>query len=118
MNTLGKIETNASVDVELDIDSENTASSSWPLAHDYELNTLPKFFQDKVTFYASHRDIPSIKGTSGISPYLAAGVISPRYVLMSLLNRFPDILVATDTEEFSWLNEIIWREFVSTFTLS
>jgi len=108
---LGKIETNTSVDVELDIDSENTASSSWPLARDYELNTLPTFFQDKVTSYASHRDIPSIKGTSGISPYLAAGVISPRYVLISLLNRFPDILVATDTEEFSWLNEIIWREF-------
>jgi deoxyribodipyrimidine photo-lyase len=108
---LGKIETNASVDVELYIDSENTASSSWPLARDYELNTLPNFFQDKVTSYASHRDIPSIKGTSGISPYLAAGVISPRYILMSLLNRFPDILVATDTEEFSWLNEIIWREF-------
>ena len=108
---LGKIETNTSVDVELTVDRENTVSSAWPLARDYELNTLPTFFQDKVTSYASHRDIPSIKGTSGISPYLAAGVISPRYVLISLLNRFPDILIATDTEEFSWLNEIIWREF-------
>ena len=38
-------------------------------------------------------------------------MISPRYVLVSLLNRFPDILIATDSDEFSWLNKIIWREF-------
>ncbi|MFQ3265582.1 MAG: deoxyribodipyrimidine photo-lyase, partial [Colwellia sp.] len=48
---------------------------------------------------------------SGISPYLAAGVISPRYVLRLLLNKYPDLLLAADSEEFSWLNEIIWREF-------
>ena len=108
---LGKIVSNSPGDVELNVDIENTTSSSWPLARDYESNALPTFFQEKVTSYAKHRDIPSIKGTSGISPYLAAGVISPRYVLASILNRFPDILLATDTEEFSWLNEIIWREF-------
>nr|WP_274620741.1 FAD-binding domain-containing protein [Colwellia maritima] len=31
--------------------------------------------------------------------------------MFSLLNRHPDILLATDSDEFSWLNEIIWREF-------
>lgn len=108
---LGKIESKTSIDAEFKVELENTASSSWPLARDYELNTLPTFFQEKITEYANHRDIPSIKGTSGISPYLAAGVISPRYVLASLLNRFPDILIATDSKAFSWLNEIIWREF-------
>ena len=66
---------------------------------------------EKIFNYHSHRDIPSIKGTSGLSPYLAAGVISPRYVLRSLINAYPDILLASDSEEFSWLNELIWREF-------
>jgi len=90
---------------------EDSLSSAWPLAQDYEKLALPRFFQNKVASYSQQRDIPSIKGTSGISPYLAAGVISPRYVLVSLLNRFPDLLIASDSEEFSWLNEIIWREF-------
>lgn len=108
---LGKIASDTSGNVELKAEFENTASSSWPLARDYELHALPIFFQEKVTSYANHRDIPSIKGTSGISPYLAAGVISPKYVLIALLNRFPDILLATDSAEFVWLNEIIWREF-------
>ncbi len=108
---LGKIKSKKLNDVELKSTENNTRSSSWPIAHDYELNTLPTFFQGKLADYAAHRDIPSIKGTSGISPYLAAGVISPRYVLVSLLNSFPDLLLATDSKEFSWLNEIIWREF-------
>jgi deoxyribodipyrimidine photo-lyase len=86
-------------------------SNAWPLATVFEQQILPKFYQEKISTYKLNRDIPSIKGTSGISPYLAAGVISPRYVLRLLLSRYPDILVASDSEEFSWLNEIIWREF-------
>lgn len=86
-------------------------SSAWPLSKEYESTALNSFFSNKISDYADDRDIPSVKGTSGISPYLAAGVISPRFILFSLLNRFPDLLLATDSKEFSWLNEIIWREF-------
>lgn len=86
-------------------------SSTWPLANFFEQQVLPNFYKEKVSTYKLNRDIPSIKGTSGISPYLAAGVISPRYVLRLLLNKFPDLLIASDSEEFTWLNEIIWREF-------
>jgi deoxyribodipyrimidine photo-lyase len=91
--------------------TDESPSSSWPLVHDIEKHVLPTFFNEKVFKYHSQRDIPSIKGTSGLSPYLAAGIISPRYILRSLVNAYPDILIATDSEEFSWLNEIIWREF-------
>ncbi|TMM43133.1 deoxyribodipyrimidine photo-lyase [Colwellia ponticola] len=86
-------------------------SDAWPLSYVIEQQVLATFFQEKISQYQRNRDIPSIKGTSGISPYLATGVISPRYVLRLLLNKYPDILVASDSEEFSWLNEIIWREF-------
>ena len=108
---LPKAHNNTNRNAELLETTGNSESSAWPLAREYEMNVLPKFFQDKVTSYAKYRDIPSAKGTSGLSPYLAAGLISPRYILFALLNRFPDILIATDSEEFSWLNEIIWREF-------
>ena len=96
--------------------AHTNSSSAWPLAKDYESNALISFFSNKISDYADYRDIPSIKGTSGISPYLAAGVISPRFVLFSLLHRFPDLLLATDSKEFSWLNEIIWREFYRHLT--
>jgi len=86
-------------------------SKSWPLSTEFEKNTLPYFYQNKLSSYDEVRDVPSIKGTSGLSPYLAAGVISPRYILWSLLNHSPDILIATDGKDFAWLNEIIWRDF-------
>ena len=86
-------------------------SAQWPLAHIVEQQVIPTFLNEKVHHYASQRDIPSIKGTSGLSPYLALGVISPRYLLTLLINQFPDILTATDSEQFTWLNELIWREF-------
>lgn len=86
-------------------------SAKWPLAELVEQQTLPVFLLEKLMDYAAHRDFPAIKGTSGLSPYLAAGVISPRYVLTQLLALYPDILLAHDRAEFSWVNELIWREF-------
>lgn len=89
----------------------NNCSRLWPLSTEFESSVLPKFFSDKVKDYAHNRDFPSYKATSGASPYLASGLVSSRFLLLSLCNRYPDILVATDSAEFSWLNEIIWREF-------
>ena len=86
-------------------------SNHWPLVSEIEQHVLPVFLETKLTSYSEFRDIPSVKGTSGISPYLAAGVLSPRYLLTLLINYSPDILTATDSAVFSWLNEIIWREF-------
>lgn len=90
---------------------QNSPSAHWPLASIVETQVLPKFLREKVSDYAEMRDFPGTKGTSGLSPYLAAGLVSPRYVLRQLLNQFPDLLSATDSPEFSWLNELIWREF-------
>ena len=72
---------------------------------------LPNFIQQKLALYNDQRDIPSIKGTSGLSPYLAIGAISPRYLLFVVLNQYPDLLTASDSPKFSWVNELIWREF-------
>ena len=86
-------------------------SNAWLLAEQVEQQLIPRFFQDKVQYYGQERDFPAIKATSGLSPYLAIGAISPRYLLVLMIQRFPDVLLAADSEEFVWLNEIIWREF-------
>jgi deoxyribodipyrimidine photo-lyase len=89
----------------------DNSSAAWPLVDVYEQQVLPDFLNDKVEHYQENRDFPSLKATSGASPYLAIGALSPRYLMALLVNRFPDILVANDSPNFAWLNELIWREF-------
>ena len=103
---LGKVESSSHYD-----QVDESISSAWPFAKVFEQHILPSFLGVEIDQYSQNRDIPAIKGTSGISPYLAAGLISPRYVLRQLLNQNPDLIIATDSASFSWLNEIIWREF-------
>lgn len=86
-------------------------SSRWPIADDVESEVIPRFLADKISTYQLHRDIPSLNGTSGLSAYLAIGAISSRYLLALLLQRYPDILSKSPEAEFTWLNELIWREF-------
>lgn len=91
--------------------TSDTLSNHWPLASVIEKEVLPNFIQQKLALYNDQRDIPSIKGTSGLSPYLAIGAISPRYLLFVVLNHYPNLLTASDSPNFSWINELIWREF-------
>lgn len=84
---------------------------TWPLASEVETRHLPQFFNEKLSSYANERDFPAKASTSQLSPYLAIGAISPRYLMAQLIQRYPDILSATDAPNFSWLNELIWREF-------
>ena len=104
---LGRTETQNSVEPS----DSNALSNHWPLASMIENQVLPNFIQQKLALYNDQRDIPSIKGTSGLSPYLAIGAISPRYLLFVVLNHYPDLLTASDSPKFSWVNELIWREF-------
>lgn len=90
---------------------DQSLSGKWPLANKVEQQLIPYFLQHKIKYYSQQRDIPSIKGTSGLSAYLAVGAISPRYLLSLLITNFPDILSEQPASSFSWLNELIWREF-------
>jgi len=94
-----------------DIVNTDKCSHAWPLVDVVERQVIPAFLQDKLYDYHQERDIPSVKGTSGLSPYLAIGALSPRYLLRQLLSNEPDLLLASDQDKFFWLNELIWREF-------
>lgn len=102
---------NKNLIVQIKADYPTTDSSRWPLADLVLKQVLPKFIDDKLAAYDNDRDFPALKATSGLSPYLAIGAISPKYLLTLLINKHPDILVATDLPSFTWLNELIWREF-------
>lgn len=67
-------------------------------------------FVEKISDYDAARDVPSINGTSRLSPYLAAGVISPRQCLAAALsvNRGKNGGVEGAT---TWISELTWRDF-------
>lgn len=86
-------------------------SRQWPLADWVLYQQLADFMQYKVNDYHSNRDIPSIDGTSGLSPYLAIGAISVRRIVQLLLVHYPQLLNEPEHQAFSWLNELVWRDF-------
>ncbi|NOH95981.1 deoxyribodipyrimidine photo-lyase [Vibrio sp. 99-70-13A1] len=94
-----------------DIDYPRQSSDRWPLSEKIIEHVIPDFLANKVSSYHGNRDIPSIKGTSGLSPYLAIGAISPRWLAIQLIQQNPDVLFDTQHSAFSWLNELIWRDF-------
>jgi deoxyribodipyrimidine photo-lyase len=87
------------------------AAELWPAGEDYATRRLQNFLAEKITAYKERRDLPGIDGTSGLSPYLALGVISVR--------RCAEAALAVAIEPWQdgasgvgcWLNELIWREF-------
>lgn len=86
-------------------------SSRWPLSEIVVNHVIPTFFQEKLDLYSQQRDIPSLNGTSGLSPYLAIGAISPRTLANQLIQHYPEVLHDLNHSHFSWLNELIWRDF-------
>lgn len=86
-------------------------SSKWPLVNEHLNTNFTVFLENKLSLYSQNRDFPGIKGTSGLSPYLAIGAISPKIILKQLLDIHPQLLDSPNHPSFSWLNELIWREF-------
>lgn len=89
----------------------DSSSEKWPVDDKTLATVVDNFICDKLTSYDDHRDIPSIKGTSGLSPYLALGIISTKQLLINIQQRYPDILSTSKSKTFTWVNELIWREF-------
>lgn len=83
----------------------------FPAGEKAALHRLRTFCHDEIQHYSKLRDMPAIKGTSYLSPYLTIGVLSPRQCIHWLRTECPDFLEKTDSGAFCWFNELIWREF-------
>ncbi|PZW48766.1 deoxyribodipyrimidine photo-lyase [Humitalea rosea] len=65
---------------------------------------LEHFIAGGLAFYAAQRDLPGVSGgTSGLSPHLRFGEVSPRQVWQAV--------AANGVQATVFLKEILWREF-------
>lgn len=85
-------------------------SAHWPAGEEAAWERLQRFVAQDLSSYEARRDLPAVAGTSGLSPYLAVGALSPRQALAAVLahtggdwNR--------DAGVSTWISELIWREF-------
>nr|WP_324612787.1 deoxyribodipyrimidine photo-lyase [Henriciella litoralis] len=72
---------------------------------------LSDFLDDGLRSYKTARDRPDISnGTSGLSPHLAHGEISPAQIWRSVTGRINRGLKEDDSA-WTFLSEVVWREF-------
>ncbi|MGN5051800.1 deoxyribodipyrimidine photo-lyase [Aeromonas veronii] len=90
---------------------ELTPDPRWPVGEAEAQRRLNDFLEQAVLDYGETRDFPAIAGTSVLSPYLAAGIISPRQCVAALQQRLGYRPQSKAQPGFVWLNELIWREF-------
>ncbi|MBN0056500.1 deoxyribodipyrimidine photo-lyase, partial [Pseudomonas aeruginosa] len=57
----------------------------WPAGEEVAQERLRDFADQHLADYHERRDFPALPGTSQLSPYLAAGVLSPRQCLDAAL---------------------------------
>ncbi len=87
---------------------EDEALKLYPIGEDQAQAILNNFIKHKVTEYKNKRDFPGTDGTSMLSPYLTAGIISAKICLSRVFEEYKD---DNDRGIRSWVNEILWREF-------
>jgi deoxyribodipyrimidine photo-lyase len=85
--------------------------SLWPAGEDFARERLANFAEDDLVEYEQRRNIPAEPGTSQISAYLSAGVISPRQCLHAALTANRGELDSGNPGAVTWINELLWREF-------
>ena len=85
---------------------DDLPSSEWPAGESAARQRLGKFIDSLLAGYHEDRDKPSAHGTSGLSPYLSIGALSPRTCFSMAL---PSLSSSPGAEQ--WISELIWREF-------
>ena len=100
--------------------------SLWPSAADLGYEKVPMwiepgenaararlqwFLRGPVHAYVSGRNLPSIDGTSKLSPHLRFGTISARTAIHAALNALSKGGPVSRADVFTWMDELVWREF-------
>jgi deoxyribodipyrimidine photo-lyase len=83
----------------------------WPAGEAEARKRLEHFTDDQVHYYKDERDFPAKPGTSQLSAYLAAGVVSPRQCLHAALRSNHGEFETGNEGSVTWINELLWREF-------
>jgi len=83
----------------------------WPAGEREARRRLETFVDQHIDHYQSERDFPAKPGTSQLSAYLAAGVVSPRQCLHAALQANHGEFESGNVGTVTWINELLWREF-------
>jgi deoxyribodipyrimidine photo-lyase len=83
----------------------------WPAGETEARRRLDTFVDQHIDAYQSERDFPARPGTSQLSAYLVAGVISPRQCLHAALQANQGEFESGCAGIVTWVNELLWREF-------
>ncbi|QHF26941.1 deoxyribodipyrimidine photo-lyase [Pseudomonas sp. R32] len=83
----------------------------WPAGEEEARRRLRRFTDECAEDYQKQRDFPAVAGTSQLSAYLAAGVISPRQCLHAALSNNFGEFDSGNQGLLTWINELLWREF-------
>ena len=78
----------------------------WDIDEVFSQNKLKSFVSNNFSQYSENRNIPSIDGTSKLSPYLHYGQTSPNQIFYELSKSGQE-----NWKESQYLAEIGWREF-------
>lgn len=85
----------------------------WPTGEAAALERLDGFVDQHLDAYDRQRDLPAQPGTSQLSAYLVAGVLSPRQCLHAALRNNRGEFETGSKGAVTWINELLWREFYS-----
>ncbi|HBX54228.1 deoxyribodipyrimidine photo-lyase [Pseudomonas sp. UBA2684] len=83
----------------------------WPAGEAAAHKRLQAFAEEQIGYYQDERDFPAKPGTSQLSAYLAAGVVSPRQCLHAALQFNRGEFDSGNNGAITWINELLWREF-------
>lgn len=86
-------------------------SKLWPAGESVAQKKLTQFITTHLFDYDKKRDFPAIAGTSQLSPYLAAGMISARQCVIAALEENHHELDSGNKGATTWITELIWRDF-------
>ncbi|WP_434983884.1 deoxyribodipyrimidine photo-lyase [Vreelandella zhaodongensis] len=93
------------------LDSEPVDERLWPAGENAASDNLERFLRFRGRYYQQQRDVPKVRGTSELSPYLALGMISYRQCLQAVMSENAGHLADGDAGLTTWVNELVWREF-------
>lgn len=87
---------------------DETIETIWTPGEEGAANRLKTFVDERARQYKQKRDIPSVSGTSQLSPHLHFGELSPNQVWYAIKDAFND----SGSEDIdTYLSELGWREF-------
>ncbi len=72
---------------------------------------LRDFVAGPLHTYAVGRNRPSEDTTSALSPHFRFGTLSPRLAIRAALGRLADHGAVSRPDVYTWIDELIWREF-------